>query len=158
MELTGERLEFSSPDTIVSPRKPQRTVDRAIAILDKALQGVPWEERDQTLDLLEWDWQEEVGQSPEPQMEARRAGYGECLTPEATEERGNRGAEEARETIEDGTGNPVEAEQEEVEEEGNNEMEGEISEDEVPPVQRRTRGGVLLGDRISSKREENRGQ
>ena len=36
VELTGERLEFSSPDTIVSPRKPQRTVDRAIAILDKA--------------------------------------------------------------------------------------------------------------------------
>jgi hypothetical protein len=140
VELTGERLEFSSPDTIVSPRKPQRTVDREIAILDKALQGVPWKERDKTLDLLEWDWQEEVGQTPEPQMEARRAGYGECSTPEATEERGNRGAEETRETIEGGTGNPVEmgvseAEQEEeVEEEGNNEMEGEISEDEVPPV------------------------
>ena len=45
-------------------RKPQRTVDRAIAILDKALQGVPWEERDQTLDLLEWDWQEEERQTP----------------------------------------------------------------------------------------------
>ena len=40
VELTGERLGFSSPDTIVSPRKPQRTVDGAIAILDKALQGV----------------------------------------------------------------------------------------------------------------------
>ncbi len=38
-----------------------------------------------------------------------------------------------------------EAEQEEEEEEkGNNEMEGEISEDEVPPVQRRTRGGRVI--------------
>ena len=78
-------------------------------------------------------------------MEARRAGYGECSTPEATEKRGNRGAEETRETIESGNGNLVEmgSEQEE-EEEGNNEMEGEISEDEVPPVQRRTRGGRVI--------------
>ena len=50
--LTWERLEFSSPDTIVSPTKPQRTVVRAIAILNKALKGVPWEERDNTLNLL----------------------------------------------------------------------------------------------------------
>ena len=82
-------------------------------------------------------------------MEARRAGYGECSTPEATEKRGNRVAEETRETIEGGTGNPVEmgvseAEQEEEEEKGNYEMEGEISEDEVSPVQRRTRGGRVI--------------
>ena len=83
-------------------------------------------------------------------MEARSAGYGECSAPETTEKRGNRVAEETRETIEGGTGNLVEmgvseAEQEEEkEEEGNSEMEGEISEDQVPPAQKRTRGvGVL---------------
>ncbi len=110
------------------PKTQQRTVDRAIAILDKALKGVPWEEKDNTLYLLEWNWQEEMGQTTEPQREARRAGYGEGSTPEATEKRGKQGAEETRETIESGTGNQVEmgvseAEQgEEKEEERNNEI------------------------------------
>ena len=36
----------------------------------------------------------------EPQIEARRAGYGECLKPEVTEKRGNRGVKETGETIE----------------------------------------------------------
>ena len=42
----------------------QGTVDRSIAFLDRALQVVSWEEKDKTRDLLEWDWQEEVRQTP----------------------------------------------------------------------------------------------
>lgn len=72
----------------MSPRKPQRTVDRALEIIDKVLQGVPWEARDSTLNLLEWDSQDEVEQTTETLIETRRAEYGECSVPETPEKSG----------------------------------------------------------------------
>ncbi len=142
VELAGERLEFSSPDTIVSPRKPQRTVDRAIAILDKALQGVPCEERDKTLNLLEWDWQEEVGQTPEPQMEQEGQGMGNVRRQKQRRKKEIkvRRKQEKRSRMGPGTQWKQNRKRWRRRKEITRWKE-KISEDEVPPVQKRTRGG-----------------
>jgi hypothetical protein len=69
-----------------------------------------------------------VGKTTEPQIEAKIARYGIYSTPEATEKRGNRDAEEKRETIDSWTGNQIEMGVSEAEQGEKKEVNNEIEE------------------------------